>query len=101
MADRASSTRCFFSFQFGLGGSTHADDCDPAGEFRQTFLEFLAVVIAGALVDFHADLLDAAFDRLAVAFAAYDGGIVFIGNNFFSAAEIGNHDAFQFAAGFL
>ena len=52
-------------FQFGLGGCTNTDDRHAAGEFRQALLQFLIVVIAGALIDFNPDLLDAAFDWLS------------------------------------
>ena len=85
--------------QLGLGGCANADDGNAAGELGQAFLQFLAVVIAGALVDLDADLLDAAFDLGGIALAADDGGVVLGGDDLLGAAEVGDGGGFQLAAG--
>src|SRR5205823_1106849 len=46
----------------GLGGCADVDDGNAAREFRETFLEFFAVVIARRLFNLTANLCDAAFD---------------------------------------
>ena len=57
-------------FQLGLGGCAHTDDGYAAGQLGQALLQFFLVVIAGALIDLDADLLDAAFDLGRLAFTA-------------------------------
>src|SRR6266550_4550215 len=57
----AGSMQCIFHasfllFHLGLGGSTDIDHGHSAGELRQTFLEFLAIVIARCLFDLTANL---------------------------------------------
>src|SRR4051794_18966539 len=47
---------------FGFGGCADFDHGNAADELRQAFLELLAVVVAGGLVDLAADFLYAAFD---------------------------------------
>ncbi len=89
----------FLFFQLGFGRSANPNDGNATGQFGQTFLEFFAIVIAGGLVDLDPDLIDAAVNSSFVAFAADDGGIVFVSGNFFSAAEVGYGGGFQFAAG--
>ncbi|MPM47325.1 hypothetical protein SDC9_94034 [bioreactor metagenome] len=89
----------FLLFEFGLGCSADTDDGNTTGELGQTFLEFLTVIITGGLVDLNADLLDAGFDLSVVAFATDDGGVVFIGSDLLSMAEVSQHNRFQFAAG--
>src|SRR5690606_17266200 len=64
---------------FHFGGSTDADHGNAASQLGNTLLQLLAVVVRGGFLDLDADLLDAGFDRLAVASAVDDGG-VFLGN---------------------
>src|ERR1039458_4846373 len=49
----------FLFLHFGFGGRADLDYRDAAGELGQTFLQLLAVVIAGRLVDLRTELLDA------------------------------------------
>ena len=67
----------FFLFHFGLGRSADVDDCNAAGEFRQAFLQFLAIVIGGRLFDLTTDLSDAALD-IGRFTSAFDNRGVFL-----------------------
>ena len=67
---RAGRVQCVFDagflfLQFRFGRRADVDLRDAAGELRQTFLQFLAVVIAGGDFDLAANLLDAALNGLA------------------------------------
>ncbi len=75
-------------FEFGLGGCANTDDGNAAGELGQTLLQFFLVVIAGALVDLNTDLLDAALDLGGITLATNDGGVVLVGDDFLSLAEV-------------
>ncbi len=75
-------------FHFGLGRRADFDHRDAAGELRQPFLEFLAIVIRGGLLDLRAQLLDAAFDGLRIAGAVDDGGVVLIDSDALGAAQV-------------
>ena len=52
----------FLFLHFGLGRGADVDDGHAAGELRQAFLQFLAVVIARRFLDLAADLIHAALD---------------------------------------
>jgi hypothetical protein len=64
VACSASSTRAFFSFISVSVAAPTLITATPPGELRQAFLELLAVVVAGGLVDLRAQLLDAPFGPL-------------------------------------
>ena len=85
--------------QLGLGGCANADDGDAARELGQALLEFFFVVIAGALVNLDADLVNAALDAGCIAFAANDGGVVLVHDDLFAVAQVGHGGGFQLAAG--
>ena len=87
----------FLHFSFGRGA--HTDDGNTTAELGETFLKFFLVVIAGALVDLGADLLDAAFDFALLALAADDGGVLLVSDNLLGAAEVLEGGGFEFAAG--
>ena len=53
--------------ELGLGGGADFDDRNAAGELGQPLLQLLAIVVGGRGLDLGADLLDAALDRLLVA----------------------------------
>ena len=89
----------FLFFELGFGGCANTDDGNTAGEFRQTFLEFLAVIIAGGVVDLNADLFDTTLDGVGVAFAAHDRCVVFVDRDLFGTAKIFNGGVFQLASG--
>ena len=86
-------------FQLGLGGCANADDGNAAGELGKALLQLLAVVIAGALVDLDADLLNAAFDLGGIAFAADNGGVVFGGDDLLGVAQVCQDGCLELATG--
>ena len=86
-------------FHFSFGRRAHADDCNAAAQFGEALLQFLLVVIAGALVDLSADFLDAAFNTALGALAADDGCVLFIGDYFLGAAKVLNGRGLKLAAG--
>src|SRR5215203_7563303 len=55
-----------------------ADDRHAARELRQTFLEFLTVVVRGGLLDLRLDLGDAALDIVALAGTVDDRGVLLL-----------------------
>ena len=85
VADRASSTRCFLFLQLSLGCCANTDDGNATGQFSQAFLQFFAIVIAGALVNLNPDLLNATLDLAVITFATNNGGVILIVTTTFSA----------------
>ena len=79
----------FLFLHFGFGRGADLDHGNAADELRQAFLELLAVVVAGGLVDLAANFLHAAFDLARLAFAFDDGGVVLVDGDFLGLAEIG------------
>jgi hypothetical protein len=79
----------------GLGGGADLDHRNAAGELGQPLLQLLAVVVRGGLLDLGADLLDAALDRLRIAGAVDDGGVVLVDDDALGAAEVIEADAFR------
>ena len=71
----------FLLFHLGLSRSADVDDCNAAREFRQTLLQFLAIVIAGRLFNLTTDLRDAALDIGLFAFAFDNGGVLLVDGN--------------------
>src|SRR6266487_511068 len=82
----------------GLGGGTDVDDGHAASELRQTFLQFLTVVVARRLLDLPADLIHAALDFRALAVAFDDGGVFLVHHDGLGAAEVGDVDVLQLDA---
>src|SRR5581483_9563514 len=76
----------FLHLDFGRG--TDLDDGHAACQLRYALLQLLAIVVAGRLVDLHADLLDAALDLLFLASAVDDGGVFLLGLDLLGAAQI-------------
>src|SRR5437773_2882405 len=69
---RARSMQCIFHtrflfFHFGLSGSADVDHGYTARQFRQTLLEFLAIVIARRLFDLTANLIHATLNVVLLA----------------------------------
>src|SRR5690606_30179742 len=89
----------FLLFQFGLGCRTDADHRDTTAEFRQTFLQFLAVIVAGAEFDFLADLLDTTLDGSFVARAVHNRGFVLGRHDLRRTSEVLQGDGFELAPG--
>src|SRR5215831_18973976 len=67
----------FLLFHLGLGRSADVDDRNAAGEFRQALLQFLAIVIAGRLLNLTTNLSDATLD-VSVFTSAFDNRGVFL-----------------------
>ena len=82
----------------GFGRGADVDDGHATGELGQAFLELLAVVVGGGLLDLAADLVHAALDvgRLAVAFD--DGGVFLVDDDALGAAEVFELDVLELDA---
>src|SRR5690606_24288252 len=61
-----------------FGGCTDVENGHTAGEFRETLLELLLVVIAGGAFDLRLDLVHARHDVLLLAGTVHDRGVVLI-----------------------
>jgi hypothetical protein len=59
--------RVLLLLDFDLGRAADTDHRDPAGEFRQSFLQLFLVVIGGGLFDLCLDLSNTRLDRLFIA----------------------------------
>src|SRR5690606_6958507 len=87
--------------QLGLSGGAHANDSHTTGQLGQALLQLLAVIVACAGLGFGANLVDPPLDRIGVAGATDDGGVVLGGNDAVTATQIVQHDAVQLAAQFF
>jgi hypothetical protein len=74
------------------------DDGDAAGQLGEALLELLAVVVAGGLLDLHADLIDRAGDLLLVAGALDDQGLVLVDGDALGRAELFELDVLELEA---
>ena len=81
--------------QLDLGRCADADHCDAAGQLRQTLVQLLTIVVAGALLDLVLDLGDTTLDRLFLASATNDRGVILGGDDLLGAAQIVDLDGFQ------
>src|SRR6267143_953244 len=84
--------------QLGFGRSTNLDDGNATDEFRQAFLELLAVVVGGGVFHLEADLLDAAFDFAGFAAAFDDGGVVLVDGELLGFAQVLDLDVLELDA---
>ena len=80
-------TNCVFDpvlafLEFNFSGCANLDHCNAARKFRQTLLQLLAVVVAVALVDLSANLVDATLNLVGVPATFNNGGLVLGDNNF-------------------
>ena len=80
--------RLLLRFHLRFGGRADPDHRDAARELRQPLLQLLAVVVAGRLLDFATDLVDAAVDLLAIAGAADDRRVVLVDDDALGAPEL-------------
>src|SRR2546428_545292 len=71
-----------------LGGRADLHHGHAAGQLRQPLLQFLAVVVAGRLLDLGADLLDAPLDRAGLARALDDRGVVLVEDHLLGLPEV-------------
>ena len=88
----------FLFLHFGFGRRADVDDGHAARQLRETFLQFLAVVIARGFFDLAADLIHAALDLGRFASAFDDGRVFLVHDNALGAAQIFEADAFKLDA---
>src|ERR1700736_311891 len=88
----------FLLFHFRLGRSAYLDHSHATDQLRQPLLQFLAVVVAGGLVDLAANFLYPAFDLGVLALAFDDRGVVLVHRDLFGLAEVGHLDVLQLDA---
>ncbi len=91
----------FLLFHFGLGRSADMNDGHATGEFRQTLLQFLFVVIRRGVVDLTLDLLDASLDIGRLAGAFDDGRVFFVDDDLLGGAKIGQNGVLQLESKFF
>ena len=70
-----------------LGRAADLDHGDAAGELGEALLELLLVIVAGGVLDLGADRLDPGLDRVAVAGAVDDRGVVLVDGDALGLAE--------------
>src|SRR6202043_2539986 len=87
-----------FLFHLDLGRAADANDRDAAGELGKAFLQLLAVVVRGGLLDLRLDLADAGLDVLFLARAADDRGVFLVDHHLAGAAEHVDRHAFELHA---
>ena len=83
----ASSSASFFAFISDSDGAPTWITATPPGKLGQPLPQLLLVVVAGGLLDLTTDLLDPAVDRLLVAGAADDGGVVLVDHDALGRAQ--------------
>ncbi len=79
----------------GLGRGADIDDRHATGELRQAFLQLLAVVVGGRLVDLPPDLLHAALDVGALAATFDDRRVFLVDRDPLGAAEVAHRDVLE------
>ena len=74
---------------FAFGRCSDQNFGNAAGQFGQPFFQFLAIVVAGCIIDFATDLIDARLDVSALARPFDDRRRVFFDDHFLGPAKIG------------
>src|SRR5690606_9552619 len=85
-------------FHFDFRRAADADDRDAAGQFGQTFLQLLLVVVRGGVLDLLLDLADAGLDGVLLTDAVHDGGVVLGDGDLLGLAEHVEGDVLQLDA---
>src|SRR5688500_2688408 len=85
----------------GLGGRADVDDRNATAQLGEPLLQFLTVVVAGALLDGAADLADAALDVGLLALAVHHRRIVLVDHDALGAAEIVERRVLELEPDFL
>ena len=96
----------FLLFHLDLGSRTYIEDCYTAGEFAETFLEFLPVIIGSSGSNLLADEVRPFLDGFLVARTVHDSRIFLGDDNLLGTSEhvrssvlkskasfLGNHDS--------
>src|SRR5699024_5077131 len=86
---------------FDFGGSADLDDGHAAGQLGHAFLQLLAVVVGGGLLDLRLDLLDARLDLVALAGTIDDGGVFLGDGDALGATQVVHGGFFKLQADFL
>ena len=84
-----------------FGRRADVDHRHAARQLRQAFLELLAVVVGGGLVDLLLDLADAPLDVGGLARAFHDGGGFLLDGDALRLAEVGERDVLELDAEIL
>src|SRR5690606_30439660 len=92
---------CFLFFHFDFGSSTDANHSNTAGQLGNAFLQFFAIVVGSSFFDLNADLLNARFDRFAVASAVDDRGVFFSHFDALGLAQLFERSFFKRHASFF
>src|SRR5581483_5724870 len=100
---RAGSMHCVLDpslllFHFGFGRGAYFDHRHATNQLRQPLLQFLAVVVAGRLLDLAANFFYAALDLGVLALAFDDGGVVLVDGDLLGLTEVGHLDVLQLDA---
>ncbi len=83
---------------FNFRRAADLDDGNAASQLRQAFLQLFLVIVRGGVLDLLTDLLGAALDRVMVASAIDDDGVVLVDGDALGGAQHGERDAFQLDA---
>ena len=77
----------FLLLHLHLGSCTYIEDSDTAGEFAETLLKFLLVIIRGRCSNLLPDKFNTLSDIILVACTAYDSGVLLGDGNLLSLTE--------------
>src|SRR5262249_9643997 len=83
---------------FDFRRAADLDHRNAARELRETLLQLLTIVVGGGVFDLLADLADAGFDVLLLAFAVDDGGVVLLHHALLGLAEHVERDVLKLDA---
>src|SRR5580700_45321 len=81
-----------------LGGAADAVHRNAARELGKTFLQLLAVVVGGGLLDLRLDLRDAVLDVFLLAAAVDDRGVLLVDHHLLGLAEHRQRDVLELDA---
>ena len=77
----------FLLFHLNLGSRTYIEDSNTAGEFAETLLKFLLVIIRGRRSNLLSDKFHTLCNIILVACATYDSGVLLGDGNLLSLTE--------------
>ena len=77
----------FLLFHLNLGSSTYIEDSNTTGEFSETLLKFLLVIIGSRSSNLLSDKVNTLSDVILVARTTYDSSILLGDGDFFSLTE--------------
>ena len=83
-------------FQFCFAACANFDLCNTASEFRQTLLQFLAVIFGISSFDLGTNLSATTLNRLGASSAFDDRGVVCVDRNLLCLTELRNRNLIKF-----